>query len=200
MNSISCSDQFGECNANLNSELSILLGKDIIDAKADIEKILEDKVYIKSYSIYYNFPDRLEINIIIRKPKYSIFNRENYMMIDNEGTILELKDSSALPTIFHENRFLNVGEQVTSNELFSLELLYDIESIYKIQKAVYNKNKLDLTMIDGRTVILPVEGDKKVLIGSLVLIIDSLNNTEFKSENVENVQIIDLRFKNPVLK
>lgn len=200
ISSIICSNQFGSCNTTLNSELSALLGKDIFQAKNDLEKILQNKVYIKNYSIYYKFPDKLEVNIIVRKPKYSIFNNENYLLIDDEGTVLSLSDSTVLPTIINAERFLNVGENISPKELFSLKIVYDVQSIYKIKRAVFKQNELEIELADSYKVIFPVEGDREVLVGSLVLILDSLKDSEFRSENMINVQIIDLRFKNPVLK
>ena len=176
------------------------MGKGIFQASRDTKKILEDKIYIKNYSIYYFFPDKLEVNTIIRKPKYSIYNGENYLMIDSDGTVISLKESTSLPNVKIPEKFLNVGDSVSDEELFSLNLVFDIQKLYNLKDALVDESKLTIKLESGYSVFLPLQGDREVLIGSLILIIDSLKDSDFMSKYGKNVQIIDLRFKNPVLK
>jgi hypothetical protein len=69
-----------------------------------------------------------------------------------------------------------------------------------VKEASLDAKEFVIRLQDGYKVILPVSGDKEILVGSLILVIDSLKDSDFRSENDINVQIIDLRFKNPVLK
>ena len=75
-------------------------------------------------------------------------------------------------------------------------------STYQVQDGEIIDSNLVVEVTGGRSVIFPLQGDKEVLMGSLNLILSRLNSEDEKSriEGAENVEIIDLRFKNPVLK
>jgi hypothetical protein len=176
------------------------LGKGIFQASRETRKMLDDKVYIKNYSIYYFFPDKLEVNTIVRKPKFSVYNGENFLMIDSDGTVISLAESTALPYIKIPGKFLDIGEKVSDEELFSLNLVFDIQKLYQIKESLLDESKLIIKFESGYTVLMPLISDREVLVGSLILIIDSLKDSDFMSKYDKNVQIIDLRFKNPVLK
>ncbi len=89
--------------------------------------------------------------------------------------------------------FPNVGEKVTEETLFALELLYDMFSFYQVQTGKIDKSSLVIELSRGPKVIFPLEGSHQVLLGSLRLVLSKLNSDS-------QVSTIDLRFKNPVIK
>ncbi len=68
--SISCSSQYGKCDDHLEKELSQISGSNMFSSRKMVEKVLDSKIYIRNYSIYYNIPDKLEVNILVKKPNY----------------------------------------------------------------------------------------------------------------------------------
>jgi hypothetical protein len=75
-------------------------------------------------------------------------------------------------------------------------------SSYQVREGIIEDESLVIELSQGPRVIFPLEGEKEVLLGSLRLVLSKLNNDaqDSKIENVSGASIIDLRFKNPVIK
>jgi len=61
--------------------------------------------------------------------------------------------------------------------------------------------KLVIEVDGGPTVIFPVEGDRDLLLGSFVLITNELKKSGSETSFPDvSKKVVDLRFKNPVIK
>jgi len=82
-----------------------------------------------------------------------------------------------------------------------LQLVYGTSKIQEIQSAQVIGNLLTVELKDGIKVLFPQEGDRDFILGSLTLILSELKKDDMEA-NIEDRQfeIIDLRYKNPVLR
>jgi len=194
---IECKSQIGDCPGDLNSKLHTVNGKYLFLAKNQVSKILKNNFLVTEYSLQFKLPNILQINILIKKPRYSIFNKSlnKYLMIDADGVGLLTSDQSSLPILVKDNLLEKEGQKITNNDLFALKLIEGINQMYQVNTGTIQNDTLVVDLPTGVRVILPIEGgDIKVLLGSLRLIY-----TKLTTEN-SNYSQIDLRFKNPVIK
>lgn len=198
---ISCKSQFGPCS--LGDKLSILEGKNLSDAKNEAANILGAEDSISDFSIQYKIPDRLEVNVIEKKPKFALRQKDSstFILVDKEGTVLKITEENSLPEVSLEAKLPNVGEKVTQEQLFALNLIYSVFAYYQVRQGTIEGISLVVFLPGNLKVIFPLEGEPDVLLGSLRLIIERLNDTSKDSRiNELGISQVDLRFKNPVLK
>lgn len=195
INKINCLNQYGECDEILISNLKSSEGKSFHDAKRQVENTLNSENLIEGYSIQYSFPDKLDINVIIKKPKFAIksLNSEQFALVDKNGQAVGIVQSSNLPTLLIEGSVPNVGEKVSQEVLFSLNILYDLFYLYQIRFATLSAEGLTVEMPDGILVLFPRQGDRQVLIGAMNLILARIDQED-------KFKIVDLRFKDPILR
>jgi hypothetical protein len=86
----------------------------------------------------------LVINTIIKKPRYSIFNRNTgkYYLFDEKGTVLSLSESSTLPVLAEETGEIKVGDTVSREQLFGAMLLEGIDRMYQIRTGLHLNDTL----------------------------------------------------------
>lgn len=203
---IDCKSQFGPCNSSILASISTISNepRTLKESKDELKNIFSDNILVRDYSLHYQFPDIIEVNILERKPKYAIKVQglDSYALIDEEGYVLYFLGSTGLPFLIMNEAPPNAGEQVPKNTSFALELLYGAFSAYQIREGKIENNGLVIELSQGPRVIFPLEGDRDVLLGSLRIVLSKLNNPDedSKIENVSGVSIIDLRYKNPVIK
>jgi hypothetical protein len=127
--------------------------------------------------------------------------RKKFSLVDKEGIVLYNTDFSDLPNIAGlKDR--NKGEKVSGSDLLALKLIYDSFYYYKIKNGIIENDSLVIEVPDKIRVIFPLVGDEEVLMGSFGIIY----NEYLKGENSKlygagrNIDTIDLRYKNPVIK
>lgn len=201
---IACQSQFGPCNKNLQASIDSLGELNLVDIREELKSLFSDNVLVKEYSFQFSFPDKLQINIVENKAIYALkkADQANSLLIDRRGYVLGEQGTTNLPTVETLSDPPKIGEKVGDKTLFALEVIYDVYASYQIQKGEIVDEALVIEFPSGPKVIFPLEGDRQVLLGSLSLILSRLNSDAEKTriEEVQNVRIIDLRFKNPVLK
>jgi len=200
---ITCKSQFGPCNSVIQKILDDIKTEKLSIVKEEIKSKLSQNVLVREYFIQYKFPNILEINLIEAKPKYAIADKEkNIVLVDARGYVVSSQSSSSLPTLEIDDELGKVGEKVNKNILFAGEIIYDMFSLYGIEYGKITGDRLEMTTEDGIKIIYPLEGDKEILVGSLVAIMSRLKETdeETKIEEEKSVSEIDLRYKNPVLR
>jgi len=179
-----CESQYGECPADITSELQTLGSKPISESKKEVQKILKDNLLISDYSMQYGFPDKLKVNILLKKPRYAILNKNSgkYLLVGGEGQILGTVTETSLPTVIQEGDTPN---------LIALELMEGVFAMYQVQSGELNDNSLTVELPTAVRVIFPLEEsrDKDVLLGTLRLIYSQVTDRQ-----------IDLRFKNALLR
>ncbi len=198
INQIECQSQEGDCAYYLAGNINSPKGSSLYKVEKEIKNILKNEVLVSSSSVQYNFPDKLKIYIVIKKPKYAIYNSEKnvFSLVDSEGRVVSIVNGNELPYLEGDNEIYSIGQKIKNESIFGLELLTYMNYLYQTKKAKIENGSLHIELEDGTRVIFPVGGNEKELVGSLRLILS-------QKENVlagKSVNEIDLRFKNPVLR
>lgn len=194
---IECESQYGKCDEVIANSLQ--LTGNYRDTKKTIKQRLEKDILVNSYLIQYQIPNKLKIDINLKKPRYAIFNGSKYFLIDKDGLIIEESSEANLPTLNKENVNLIIGEKIEEKDKFALSIISGLAYLYSINSGNIINNELRIVNNEGIIIRFPLEGDKDVLLGSLRLIFSRLND-ETKGIRIEDTKEIDLRFKNPVLR
>lgn len=201
---VTCSSQFGPCNQNVTSEIEKLTDMNLADSRKKAKRFFSENVLVKEYLLQFSFPDELRVYILEKKPIYGLRSKgeTGVLLIDKEGSAVAFQPDSNLPSIVASDGLPSVGEKVTDETLFALEITYDVSSFYQLLVAEIERSGLTVKLENGLEIIFPLKGDRQALLGSLSLILSRLNSEseEFRIEGVQRVNMIDLRFKNPVLK
>ena len=193
---IDCKSQYGECPPEINSKLQALNSKNLLQAKKGIRKTLKDNLLISDFSIQLKLPDILEVNLLIKKPSFALKDKDTgkIIAVSESGMILAAPEDTSLPVVVSHG-VGNIGESISSPDLFALGLMNGIFDMYQVSAGEIVDDRLVVELPGQIRVILPLEGDKDVLLGSLRLIY-----TKIRSEEGLGYSEIDLRFKNPVLR
>lgn len=198
---VSCSDQYGPCSDAVDTKIKKVLGKSLPEASENISQILKDDVLISSFRTQFMLPDKLAVNLVVRKPAFALKNasQPQSALVGKNKVVVAVVPSTNLPTLNIPTNIPNVGEQVSDRQFFALEILNGMFYLYQTTEGEIQGDSLVTTDPSGVKIIFPLSGDKDVLLGSARLILSRLNERK-EDSRIKNVGIIDLRFKNPVLK
>ncbi|MFC1710481.1 hypothetical protein ACFL0F_02380 [Patescibacteria group bacterium] len=204
INSIECKSQYGPCDVNISEQLDQLGGNEYGGAKAEIINILGNNLLIEDYTYQFKLPDKILINVLQRKTQFALKREgdENLFLVDKAGFIVDAGTFSNLPTLEIEGNIPNVGEKISDDVSFTLGVFSDLYRLYQLDVGRMYPNYSEFTLPGGYKVIFPTEGDGEILIGSMLVILNQLNSEEQNSriDIVKDMKIIDLRYKNPVIK
>jgi hypothetical protein len=194
---IECKSQFGDCSSEINSKLQTLNSDNLFIAKNKASSYLKKNFLVSDFSTQFKLPNILLINIIAKKPYFAIKDSLSgkYELIDRNGIILALSDSSGLPAVSVSEPLKKVGEAVDSRDFFALNLISGINEMYQIGYGKIENDALLVDMPTGVRVIFPLEGEPQVLLGGLRLIY-----TKVTANYLGTYSQIDMRYKNPVLR
>lgn len=202
INEVTCRSQFGPCNQIVTDVVKRAEGKRLKWAKAQLDSVLSESTLASNYSFQFKLPDKLEVAVIEKKPRFSLRSTkvDVVALIDKNGLVIGLGEVKSLPYLQTETQLPNVGETVSSKTLFALEIVYDLYSSYGVGSGRLEDESLSIEFEDGPIVIFPLEGEKDVLVGSLAAILTRLNSEDQEDRIEGEAPVIDLRFKNPVIK
>jgi hypothetical protein len=96
-----------------------------------------------------------------------------------------------------------VGDRVPEDVLMSMSLFYYLNYLYKINYAKLFDDRLEVKILAGPVLVLPIEGkDREYLLGVTRFLISQLegNYDKFKLDKSYDNITIDLRYKNPVIR
>jgi len=192
INEVSCTSQFGPCNEEVKQEIETVRGKSLRDSKKRLKEMLSGLDRIGEFGFKYVFPTKMEVNINEIKPEVAVKNdnEDNYKLINSKGKLVGDVSETLLPLI-EVNRDLNEAEYE-----YSAQILLSLNDLYGIRTIRVIDNYLRAELPSGYEVLMSMDGDIDVLLGSLRLILFQLNEKpqEFR------INTIDLRYKNPVIK
>lgn len=200
--SVDCKSQFGTCSEQIFTSFSGTSDLSLRQSKKKLNEALGNNILVSDYRISFKFPDKIEVVVVEKRPRFALLNKtnNNFALVDYDGKILSIKDESNLPTVESEGKLGNVGEMVSSQQLFSLKLAYDINYVYKVKRIVLDTDHLIVELDSLPEIIFPLEGDRKLLVGKLNFILTSLKNDQTSGLAASQIKQIDLRFKNPVIR
>jgi hypothetical protein len=199
---ILCQSQYGNCFASLEEKIKKVEGKNLKEAKKEVEDILKSDLSLSDYSVQFKIPDTLKISLLEDKPAFALksISKNVFGLVNKEGFVLKIEEANTLPYIEVEDSFPDVGEKVSDKELLALKIVSGVFAIDQTDKGKIQNESLLVELKNGIKVIFPLEGDKDVLLGALRVILNRLNEDEKESKINKVVYEIDLRFKNPVLR
>lgn len=201
ISNIVCVSQFGECHKELVDSFVLATGRDYKIVKKYLEDILNNDSRVDSYLIQYRIPSTVKVEINSKKPKYSIYSRTNQKtyQIGEDGTLLSETSSSDLLKISVDGLETNLGEKI-SNEYLNASLIMEyLNFLFSIKEGEVQKNILKVQSNDGVSILIPLDNDINLMIGSLRLIFSRLNDGS-EGIRMSDIREIDLRFKNPILR
>lgn len=198
---ISCQSQYGKCRSELEEYLETYKGKHIFAARSNINKLLLEK-NIDKYIISFKFPATLEVFIQERKAIFAIKSKETIFLVDGNGEVLTVSDTTSLP-IINTNYILPTDlRNINQEHLFALQLLSYLNYLYMINYGEMTGDKIEYVHPEGFKIIYPLNGDIKEIIGETRLIVNKLmsETQEFNLEKAYNEVIIDLRYQKPIIR
>lgn len=201
---VQCVSQYGACTGSLREKVENIKGLNLNSARKEIRRLLVGDFYAKEYTYQYEFPSKIKLHILERKPNFALVNESQawFAIIDKDGYVLSLEESSGLPKVITSGPIPNPGEKVETRELFALNLMSDLSYLFQVDSGRMDGESLVIDLDDATDVIFPLEGEKDVLVGSLVLLGNRI--LEGKDENARDLvsvkKTIDLRYKNAVIK
>ena len=201
---VSCNSQYGPCNQYYSKDLDSVIGMSLRDAKDKVVNILNENVVVQKYLVHYQLPSKLEIDVVESKPYYAIKSNStsSVYLLDDNGNVLSVTQATSLPILDIEDIDLAQGDRVEDGLLFSLKVLYDMNTLFQTAYGEYKEEGLFIRLPNGYKVIFPTEGDQKVLVGGARLIYQQLNSQaqDSKIDKEGEMLTIDMRFKNPVIR
>ena len=190
---ITCESQYGQCTGNLQFLISNLQTKkqNILQTRADLNNLLKADNSILSYSINFQLPNSFKVNVVERKAIVAYATKmQGFDLVDSEGNILTQVSVTNLPKI---TTSINLGHDQI---VFISNLMNRLNFLYKVNSGKVTADGFFVDNIYGKKVIFPLVGDQDILLGSLALIISRLPSVKEAS----TISVIDLRYKNPVLR
>ncbi|OGM33254.1 hypothetical protein A2803_00185 [Candidatus Woesebacteria bacterium RIFCSPHIGHO2_01_FULL_44_21] len=194
---VTCTTQNGMCPSEIQSMVDASKGKSYFDAKNELASTLAESMRIARYTIRFNLPSTLAVEITERKPEIAAkFGENTYFLFDKDGVSLGEVSSTELPiiTVFSVPR----GERVN----FAVRLARDLVKYYSAGELKMDKYGLYAKVKNGVEVVFPLEGDLDVLLGSLEVTLSQLNRGREDSTiglTAGKIHKVDLRYKNPVI-
>lgn len=189
---VECYNQYGLCSNELLVKVNAISGDSINIAERKITEEFKNTKLIDSYSFRFKLPSTLRIDLILKKPKYALVekNTNQAVILDGNGLVLEKVEKTNLPYVVISDSLPNIGETVESKKTFALELVYGIYYLYQVKSGEIVNDSLEVNISDAGKVIFPLMGERDILLGSMKLILSRAG--KFKE--------IDLRYKNPVIR
>lgn len=195
---ITCESQFGPCRPDLQGSLNRYSGKSFRTATKAVVATLSQEPLVESFDVRFKLPAGIEVVVVEKKISFGLkdLKKNAIALVDKEGYIVAISDTTNLPTVSGVDLAGGVGEKVSARQLFALELISDMFTFYQVKDGTLQDDGLVVEIPKGPRVIFPLEGEKSVLFSSLRLIISKIEEEQGEKADLAT---IDLRYKNPVI-
>ena len=177
-----------------------------IDLKS-IKNKIEKHPYIKIAQITRKFPNQININILEREP-LAYLNLDEYLVVDNEGFILPLRNGIIefnIPTLSgfnNEKSLYPIGLKCLSTK--TLEAVNYLNSAKEIfPDLVLNISEFKINQSDYYEMILTEKPTKIILKNSYfskqIFLLKKFNDVINFEKGLEDYKYVDLRYKNQIV-
>lgn len=200
---VDCKTQYGPCE-NEDIQLAsrfvgknIFLVSDLVVGETLQANFKNNRVFVHRQLLH-------TLSLVIEKRKAALAIRKEKLtrglfLISSDGMTLAFDNArSALPTVNLSEDYPTpvVGEKVSAEIASASKILGLVKKVENIFDGQLDKEGLSVTISLGKNVkvIFPKDGNPQVLVGALQLI---LEQAKMKNKIPE---VIDLRYKNPVLR
>lgn len=202
---ISCQSQFGPCPTSFEEKMKSLLPARYFEMKNKIHKLAKEESEINKYSLKFELPNKLKIDIIQQKPYYAVqfTNAKDGVYLYGQNFIfIHEVESTNLPILISDGD-INSDYVLGDEQKFCLEILDRLFSVYGVKHAVNMLDTMSVTITSTKgsvDVIFPTGGDPDYLLGSLEIAQKELNKMIEESRIEKDINQIDLRYKYPILR
>lgn len=196
---IECTTPNDVCPSWMMVELKRFENENMFLAIGNVNNYLTKEKNIRKYTYQLKFPSSIEIKVVLRRPVFSMKTNDKYVLIDKDGYAISIQSESSFPVITGFPNTPDVNERAPKKAMYAFEILRNLNYLYQINEINFTNNSIRANVLD-KSVIFPADGDSKLAIGALELIINQLNTSDqtYKIDRV--ISTIDLRYKNPVLR
>ncbi len=186
---IDCSSQYGRCSSLVAGYLKEAENLPLFVSISKVKSVLKNQIVIDDFSVQYKIPNKLKVDILEKKAVIAFTNSSlsEFVLNDKNGLILGKEKQTNLPVIIFD------GELDRSQKVEAIQIAMRAFILHSVKVSHLFSDRLEINLQNGAKVIFPLTEDIDVLFGSLQVILFQLNS-HFE------VNTIDLRFKNPILK
>lgn len=204
INTVNCRSQYGHCGNTVSEDLNSVKKESLFKTKRNIIRTLKAEFLVKDFQVYFKIPGTLDVDVIEKKPKYVIVSTQDNkkVLVDKDGFVLAGTDREDLPGITTTSSLPGKGAAVSRQELFAMNVMYDIYSLYQVKTGKIENDSLVIELPDDLRVIFPVDGDRQELVGEFMLLYNEIERKHGQNtpDTEKKISEIDLRFKNPILR
>jgi len=204
-----CVSQFGPCDEEIHNQLAEFDQLSLYESKKKIESFLKGLSIVDKFEARLLLPNKIKVVLVQKKPIFGLKkDKGKIALVDKQGEVLSYQTSTLLPIINFNTSPPTVGERVDAKSEFALKILEYMNKLFGIKEGFIENESVFFNLASGQKVIFPLSGEPEVLVGSAVLINNRLNkasaDTRMEMEpglgGCDSGCVIDLRFKNPVVK
>ncbi len=202
---IECTSQNGKCSQRIESGIWQYVGMPLRTSQNAVRDFLTHELVSKDMTIRYRYPSTLSVTVVETKPVFALSNNDEntFRLLDENGNVLSESNETNLPYAKVQDELPAVGAKVDEGTIFALGILSDLSSSYQLSKGELNGDGLLVELPTKTKVLFPLNGDREILLGSFILVINQLNSVKVGS-TMDKVGLagktLDLRYKNPVIR
>lgn len=185
-------DSQQSCRSEISSKINELKGKSLFSASKNGNNILDNSPYVASYKISYSINGNLDILVSEKKPVIALapYTQTEFNLFTEDGVLVEVTKETNLPKVLFY-------ESVANEELDFIAILgYNLLYWYAVTDLKVEKGVVTGKTPIGVTLVYPKSGDIDLLLGATKLTLSQLNTLDEETR----ITLVDLRFKNPVIK
>lgn len=152
---------------------------------SETQKLIKQNAYVDNVYVKRKFPDKIEIQVIERKPTFMILFGNAYVYLNNQGYLLEVaKNPLEIPAIVG---FLTPENEIHEGNRLCSEDLQRLDQVLQIMKSAESNGIKDLitkiNIHDKQDYILELKSEKKTVhignttnLSTKMLYVDSILN------------------------
>lgn len=191
INKITCANQNRNCSQKLRQEMDAINKTNIFETKREIENKLKENKNVSDYNIQFGLPLTFEVNVIEDSGMVAFVKPDgSFAIINGKGEITENVSETNLPKVIS---YRNLSQDQL---MYIANLMNRIYNFFGNTSTKVLMDGIEVSNIKDKTVMFPISGDQDVLLGSLSLILSRLPSVKEGT----TIKVIDLRYRNPVLK
>lgn len=197
---IICETDKERCSSNLEAKILSVSATNLSQSKGNLHRVLREQISVENYSIRFQLPSTLVVYVIEREPIVAIAREgatSDFALVDSEGVIVGIWPTTDLPImIVGKDSQYQTGQKLPSDLLQAVVITEQSFKKFNSRLSTLKTDVLEVELPSGIRVVFPLSGDLDLLFGSLSLILSRVNSDTIKLLP----SIIDLRYKNPVIK
>jgi hypothetical protein len=190
---VGCESQYGPCSAEVRKLADEASGKNMFAARKRIDEKLGKSSLVIEYTLEFRLPFGLKVEVVENKGEAVVVDATSgdARIIDREGRTVKEAEGSSLPRLVKKDAGVTAEQEAFAGEILNTLMRWKGTKTGEIENEGF-RVKTD----GGYTFVFPLEGDVDILLGSMNLILSWLNTNGGDTR----ITLVDLRYKNPVIR